>query len=138
MTIARQKAKERTIEKLRNDLDLIPDHNTETAFAERLFIPLEKRGVIKWPRAALYNKKEIRTGKPEMEGPYRANETLPTPLATKRLNSSHPVSNALLTILTLWHPQPHMTVLTIRVSLVHRESHVRIFERSVSRKAPVA
>ena len=68
---------------------------------------------------------------------YRANETLPAPLATKGLDGPHPVSNALLTPLALWHPQPHMAVLTIRVSLVHRESHVRIFEHPVSRKAPV-
>ena len=73
----------------------------------------------------------------EGEGTNRANETLPTPLATKRLDGPHPVSNALLALLTLWHPQPYMTVLAIWVPLVHRKSHVRIFEYSVSRETPI-
>jgi len=69
--------------------------------------------------------------------PYRANEALPTPLAAECLDSSHPVSNALLALLTLWHPQPHMAVLAIRVALVYCESYIRIFECSVSCEAPV-
>lgn len=124
----------------KQNLDLIPDHNTETAFAERLFIPLEKRGIIKWLLAALDNNNTDQNIPGAGKGgrrPYRANKTLPTPLASKRLNSPHPVSNALLAPLALWHPQPYMAVLTIRVSLIHREPHVRIFECPVSRKAPV-
>ena len=55
-TITRQKAEERTTEErwIKN-LDLIPNHNTETAFAERLLIPLKECGVVKWLLAALHN-----------------------------------------------------------------------------------
>ena len=86
----------------------------------------------------------ITTGQDTLEteegsgGPYRANETSPTPLSAKRFDGPHPISNALLALLTLRHSQPHMTVLAIRVPLVHRESNVRIFEDSISREAPVA
>jgi len=114
-----KKREGRTLEPWIN-LNLIPDHDTEAVFAERLFIPLEERGVVKWLLAA------------------RANETLPTPFATERLNSPHPISNTFLTPLTLRHPQPHMTVLAIWMPLVHRECYVRVFECSVSREAPVA
>lgn len=41
----------------KNNLGLIPDHNTETAFAERLFVPLEECRVVKWLLAALHDKK---------------------------------------------------------------------------------
>ena len=48
---------------MKQNLDLIPDHDTETAFAERLLVPLEEGGVVKWLLAALHNKKktQIRT-----------------------------------------------------------------------------
>jgi hypothetical protein len=123
------------------NLDLIPDHNTETAFAERLLVPLEERRIVKWLLAPLYNNQHgsghsgSGRGKRKL---YRANETLPTPLSAKRLDGPHPISNALLALLTLWHSQPYMTVLAIRVPIVHCESNVRIFEDSVSREAPVA
>lgn len=43
-----------TIEEPREkNLKLVPDHDTETTFAKRLFIPLEERGIVKWPLAAL-------------------------------------------------------------------------------------
>lgn len=37
------------------NLDLVPDHNAETVFAERLLVPLEERGVVERPLAALHN-----------------------------------------------------------------------------------
>ena len=127
---------------MKQNLDLIPDHDTETAFAERLLVPLEEGGVVKWLLAALHNKKKHKLEHFESgEGggrQYRANEALPTPLATKRFDGPHPVSNALFAPLTFWHPQPHVTVLAIRVPLVDREPHVCIFEYSVSCEAPIA
>lgn len=54
-TITRQKARLKNNEK--KNLDLVPDHNTETAFAEWLSIPLEERGIIKRLLTALDNDK---------------------------------------------------------------------------------
>lgn len=119
--------------------DLVPDHNAETAFAERLLVPLEESGVVKRPLAALRNKsidKNPLKGEGG-HGPYRANKTLPAPLAAKSLDRPHPVPNALLASLTLWHPQPYVAVLAIWVALIHRESHIRILKHPVSREAPV-
>lgn len=137
-TSVRQKAEERTTEEwwIKN-LDLIPDHNTETAFAERLLIPLEECGIVKWLLAPLCNG-EHEQGTQESGGSYRANKTPPTPLPAKRLDGSHSISNALLAPLAFGHSQPHMAVLAIRVPLVDRESNVRIFEDPVSGEAPVA
>jgi len=137
-----KKQEERTAKEQqeKKTLDLIPDHNTETTFTERLFIPLEERGVVKRLLTALHKNKrrsghsESRRGK---QKGYRANETLPTPPSVKRLNGPHPVSNALLALLTLGHPQPYMTVLAIRMPLVHCEAHVCIFEYPIPRKTPV-
>lgn len=69
---------------------------------------------------------------------HRANKTLPAPFATERLNRPRPVPNALLALFTLWHPQPYMAVLAIRMALIHRKPDIRILECSVSRKAPVS
>jgi len=53
--VKKQRKKERTVNKncRKQDLDLIPNHNTETPFAERLFVPLEERGIVKRLFAAL-------------------------------------------------------------------------------------
>ena len=40
-----------------DNLNLVPDHNTETALAERLFVPLEECRVVERLLTALYNKK---------------------------------------------------------------------------------
>ena len=39
-----------------NNSSLIPNNNTETAFTERLFVPLEECRVIKWSLTALHKK----------------------------------------------------------------------------------
>lgn len=56
-TIACQKATwahNRKIPKKKN-LDLVPYHDAETAFAERLLVPLEERGVVERLLAALHS-----------------------------------------------------------------------------------
>lgn len=63
---------------------------------------------------------------------HRTSEALPTPLASKGLNSLSSIPNALLTPFTLWQPQPHMTSLAIWMTLVHREPNIIIFKSTVS------
>ena len=116
-TIARQKAKkERTIRinYRKQDLDLIPDHNAETAFAERLFVPLEERGVVKWLLTALGNNKH----RLEHSRDRRREETVPCkqniPNTTCRRAPQRPSSRLECSSCTSY---------TLASSAVHDSSH---------------
>ena len=58
---------------------------------------------------------------------YVARKALPTPLASKRLHGWRVVAQWFAALLALGQTQTNMALLTIRVSFVHRETHVIVF-----------
>jgi hypothetical protein len=68
---------------------------------------------------------------------HSTNKALPTPLATKRFYSLHPISDALLAFFAFRHPKPDMTRFAVWVTLVNRKSDIIVFEHAIASKTTV-
>jgi hypothetical protein len=68
----------------------------------------------------------------EQKKTHLAHKTSPTPLAPECLHSLHSILNAHLAFLALGHPQPHMTLFAIRVTLVHRKPDIIVSKLAIS------